>query len=79
MSVDNLTEQPKPAEAPDSSPLSFTIAAQTNGNVMIGFSRNIAVMQLGAQSAVQLSEYIIARAKDAASAAGITLVFEAKK
>lgn len=78
MNVDNLPEQPKPAEAPDS-PLTFTISAQNNGNVMIGFNRNVAVMQLGAQNAVQLGEYIIARAKDAAKAARITLVFEAKQ
>jgi hypothetical protein len=78
MNVDHLPEQPKPAEAPDNSPLSFTIAAQDNGNVMIGFSRNLNVMSIGAQNAVRLAEYIIARAKDAAKAAGITLVFEEK-
>lgn len=77
MNVDHLPEQPTPAE-PDNSPLSFTIAAQDNGNVMIGFSRNLNVMSIGAQNAVRLAEYIIARAKDAAKAAGITLVFEEK-
>jgi hypothetical protein len=79
MNVDNLPEQPKPADAVDSSPLTFTIKAQDNGQVMIGFDRNVALIQLGAQNAVQLAEYIIARAKDAANHAGITLVFEAKK
>lgn len=76
MNVEGLPEQPLPPV--DGSPLTFTIVAQDNGKVVIGFSRELSIMQIDAQHAIQLAEYIIKHAKDAAKAAGITLVFEEK-